>query len=220
MDEKRKRQCYSIKFKLEVISYTKTHGNRAAARNFGPNEKLVRYWRRQEETLRAVVGKRKKTSLRRGTVKWPELEEELKEWVVNNRNSGHCVSTKMIMHHSRELARTRGVNGFRGSTSWCQKFMRRNGLSMRARTTLSQKMPAEYEHKIMEFHRFIIRARQNVEFELSQIGNMDEVPLTFDVPSNKTVDIKGTKSITVKTSGNEKTHYTVVLACIYLPSGT
>ena len=67
--------------------------------------------------------------------------------------------------------------------------MNRNGLSMRARTTLSQKMPAEYEQKIMEFHRFIIRARQNVECELSQIGNMDEVPLTFDVPSNKTEDV-------------------------------
>ena len=152
-------------------------------------EQLVRDWRRQELTLNAVVGKRKKTCLRRGIVKWPELEEVLKDWVVDHRNSGHCVSTPMIMHHSRELARTRGINGFRGSASWCQKFMNRNGLSMRARTTLSQKMPAEYEQKIMEFHRFIIRARQNVECELSQIGNMDEVPLTFDVPSNKTEDV-------------------------------
>jgi len=42
---------------------------------------------------------------------------------------------------------------------------------------------------------------------------MDEVPLTFDVPSNKTVDFKGAKAIMIKTSGNEKTRYTVVLAC-------
>jgi len=37
---------------------------------------------------------------------------------------------------------------------------------------------------------------------------MDEVPLTFDVPSNKTVDVKGVKTIMIKTSGNEKTRYT------------
>ena len=37
MNENRKKQCYSIKFKLVVISYAKTRGNRAAARNFGPN---------------------------------------------------------------------------------------------------------------------------------------------------------------------------------------
>ena len=42
---------------------------------------------------------------------------------------------------------------------------------------------------------------------------MDEVPLTFDGPSNKKVDVTGAKTIMIKTSRNEKTHYTVVLAC-------
>ena len=50
-------------------------------------------------------------------------------------------------------------------------------------------------------------------FEIGQLGNMDEVPLTFDVPSNKTVDVKCAKTIMIKTSGNEKTRYTVVLPC-------
>ena len=35
---------------------------------------------------------------------------------------------------------------------------------------------------------------------------MDEVPLTFDVSLNKTVDVKGAKTIMIKTYGNEKTH--------------
>ena len=35
----------------------------------------------------------------------------------------------------------------------------------------------------------------------------------MDVPSNKTVDVKGAKTITVKTSGRDKTHYMVVLSC-------
>jgi len=37
--------------------------------------------------------------------------------------------------------------------------------------------------------------------------------LTFDVPSNKTVDFKGAKTIMIKTSGYEKRLYTIVLAC-------
>ena len=36
--------------------------------------------------------------------------------------------------------------------------------------------------------------------------------MTFDVPSNKTVGVKGAKTIMIKTSGNEKMRY-VVLAC-------
>jgi hypothetical protein len=59
---------------------------------------------------------------------------------------------------------------------------------MRTRTRTVQKMPAEYEAKILEVHKFVIGARKNTCFELSQIGSMDAVPLTFDVPSNRTVD--------------------------------
>jgi len=55
--------------------------------------------------------------------------------------------------------------------------------------------------------------RKKLCFEKGQLGNMDEVPLMFDVPSNKTVDVKGAKTIMTKTSGNEKMRYTVVLAC-------
>ena len=55
--------------------------------------------------------------------------------------------------------------------------------------------------------------RKKLCFEIGQLGNMDEVSLTFDVPSNKTVDVKGAKTIMMKTFGNEKTWYTVVLAC-------
>jgi len=55
--------------------------------------------------------------------------------------------------------------------------------------------------------------RKKLCFEIGQLGNIDEVPLTFDVPSNKTVDVEGAKTIMIKTSGNKKTRYTVVLAC-------
>ena len=77
---------------------------------------------------------------------------------------------------------------FKGTPNWCFLFMKRNGLSLRTRTKLAQKMPAAYEEKILHFHSYVINLRKNTNFELSQIANMDEVPLTFDVPSNRTVD--------------------------------
>ena len=55
--------------------------------------------------------------------------------------------------------------------------------------------------------------RKMLCFEIGQLGNMDEVPLTFDGPWNKTVDVKAVKTIMIKTFGIEKTHYTVVLVC-------
>jgi len=40
--------------------------------------------------------------------------------------------------------------------------------------------------------------RKELCFETEQLGNMDEVPLMFEIPSNKTVDVKGAKTIVIK----------------------
>ena len=52
------------------------------------------------------------------------------------------------------------------------------------------------------------------KYELSLIGNADQTPLTFDMPSNSTVDSKGTKSVSIMTTGHEKDRFTVMLACL------
>ena len=44
------------------------------------------------------------------------------------------------------------------------------------------------------------------------IGNMDETPMYFGISGNTTIDKKGTKTISVRTTGAEKRHLTMVLA--------
>ena len=43
---------------------------------------------------------------------------------------------------------------------------------------------------------------------------MDETPMNFDMPPNRTVNSKGSKTVLIKTTGHEKTRFTVVLACM------
>ena len=57
--------------------------------------------------------------------------------------------------------------------------MGRNGLCMCTKTTIVQKRPREYERKIIEFHKYVINMRKKLCFEIGQLGNMDEVPLTL-----------------------------------------
>lgn len=54
--------------------------------------------------------------------------------------------------------------------------------------------------------------RQRHSYPLHQIGNADETPVFWDMPSNMTVDNKGAKSISLRTTGNEKQRITVMLA--------
>ena len=42
---------------------------------------------------------------------------------------------------------------------------------------------------------------------------MDEVPLTFDIPLKRTVEKTGTSAVNIRTTGNEKSSFTVVLGC-------
>ena len=45
------------------------------------------------------------------------------------------------------------------------------------------------------------------------IGNADQTPLTFDLPVSSTLELMGTKSVPIKTTGNEKNRFTVMLGC-------
>ena len=145
--------------------------------------------------------------------KWPKLEEYVKNWITDHRKNGIAVSTKMILIEVRRLAIEMSITDFAGTTSWCEKFMRKNGLCTHIKTTIAQKLPSEYERKIIEFHKYVINMKKKLCFEIGKLGNMDDALLTFDVPSNKIVDVKGAKTIMLKTSGKDKKRYTVVLAC-------
>lgn len=79
--------------------------------------------------------------------------------------------------------------------------MKRNWLAVRTQERIAQNMPKHYEDKILEFHRFMINTKNNTNYELCQFGNVDEMPITFDVPSNRCVDGKGEKKLTVKWTG-------------------
>lgn len=51
-------------------------------------------------------------------------------------------------------------------------------------------------------------------YELVNIGNTDEMPVWFDMPSARTVATRGEKTVTISTTGHEKSCFTVVLSCL------
>uniref|UniRef100_A0A8C3UCV9 Pogo transposable element with KRAB domain n=1 Tax=Catharus ustulatus TaxID=91951 RepID=A0A8C3UCV9_CATUS len=193
----RKRVAYDAEFKLKAISYTKEHGNRPAARAFHVNECMVRRWRQQEDELR--LARKTKKSFRRRRAQWPELEERLYQWISERRAAGRSVSTVAIRVQAKAIAKQLHIEEFK------------TGLSVRTRTTVCQRLPADYKEKVARFRSYCKDKISENSIQPHCIINMDEVPLTFDMPLTRTVEHTGTATVPVRTTGNEKTSFTVVL---------
>ena len=173
---------------------------------------MIRRWIKQENNIRTFS--KNKNCVKRSEAKWPDLEKQVGEWVTQQRSNGRAVSTVRIKLMAKEMAKNANISDFKASNGWCQKFMKRNKLSVRVRTTVGQKLPEMWEQKCADFTAFTRQIVAENNFTLSQIGNMDELPMTFDAPMNRTVSDTGDKTVKISTTGNEKTSFTVVLSCM------
>ena len=57
------------------------------------------------------------------------------------------------------------------------------------------KLPADMEEKIVEFHRFVLRARRRHDYQLSHILNTDETPVRFELPATRTLEFTGNRTV-------------------------
>ena len=140
----KKVSSYPTEYKLEAIKFAEESKSISrAAKKFNVDRKRIREWQSAKAKLQAAVNKRKRLE---GGGRKPfdvGLEDELLEWVHERRSSGLRVSRKMISPKARaihEQCKAAQLSpSFIASNGWGQKFMARNGLSVRRRTTESQK---------------------------------------------------------------------------------
>ena len=90
---------------------------------------------------------------------WPELEVDLLAWITEKRNNSLAILPSIVRLKALELAKNKKYEipegHFKAGDHLCQRFMKRNGLSLRQKTTLAQHLPDDYE-KIVRFHCYII----------------------------------------------------------------
>lgn len=207
------RRQFTAAFKRKVIEFAEANGNMSAQRQFGVSEKSVRYWRNQKSKL--SVCNARKTSFRGRRAVHPELEDKVADFVREYRARSLPVSAELIRTKAVELAREAGLSreDFKGSIYWVRRFMRRKGFALRRRTSICQKLPEEYEDKLIEFQLYVNSLRRQHGYMLGQIGNADETPVWFDMPSSTTVCERGAKEVKLLSTGSEHSRFTVMLSC-------
>lgn len=183
-----RRQSFTAELNFKIISVAEEIGNRAADRKYDVNEACIQEWRRKKTTLQNA--NRNRRSFRGPkTGAHPELGAGLAEFIQERRGRGHAVSTKMAQMEALRLAKVHGIPSgqFRASRRWFHRFMKRQGFSIRTRTTLCQRLPDAYEEKLLSFQRYVINLRKQQNYLYSQIGNVDQTPVYFEMPLDTTL---------------------------------
>lgn len=205
-----KRVHYDASIKRKMILCAEANGNRAAARKFDTDEKNIRRWRKQRKLIFACKSSTKSfTGPKKG--RYPEVDDSVAQFVRDARSKALPVTIQMLQCKAKEVIHKFGIENFKASRGWCEKFMRREGFSLRRRTSICQKLPADFDDKLVQFQRHVIDLRRRYAYEFKHIGNADETPLYFDMPRNYTVNAKGEKQVNILSTGYEKQRITVML---------
>ncbi|KAG8237940.1 hypothetical protein J437_LFUL017314 [Ladona fulva] len=135
----------------------------------------------------------------------PSLNRE-NETIKRNKTLNNSNFTSSKTNSTREK-----IIDFKAYPSWGFRFMRRNNLSVHALTSIGQKLPIDWEANAITFRQFV---KESIfRLEEMHVGIMDEVTVSFDLPTARMVNLKGAKEVSITTTGYEKSNFTVLL-CI------
>ena len=217
--------AYTLQFKLQAIRDVQASDVTTVAKKLKLPCSTLETWLKKynlqelETTLKKVRGKgirRKGAHLQSGSgrpLSYPQrLDEELAEWVLHQRDLQRPVSTIMLKAKAKVIIGS-SYPSFKASSGWAQKLMRRHSLTLRAKTSISQKLPADLEAKLEKFLKQVRGQRKAYEYPAEMILNMDETPLYFDIIPGRTLSSKGKRQIIVRGTTATKRHLTVVLTC-------
>ena len=131
-----KRLSYTTAFKLQVVDFAETNGNRSAARHFSVDESNVRLWKKSKPRLDKMP---KSKCANRGRVAfYPNLDKRMLEWITDCRSQGIALNTIKIRLTAKLYAKDMNIFDFKASTSWCYRFMARHDLSMDVKPILNK----------------------------------------------------------------------------------
>ncbi|KAI8494062.1 hypothetical protein Bbelb_284090 [Branchiostoma belcheri] len=114
----------------------------------------------------------------------PEKDRSLVEWLEGLRDKGVAVNGTMMKIQAKKLSG--GGDSFRVSNGWLCCLKKGYGLSTRRKTSATEKLPQDFEDKVLSFQRRMIPLREQCDYPMCDVFNMDETPLTFDMPSDWT----------------------------------
>ena len=172
------RRRFTNQKKAEMHVHYSTTGNfRETTRVFNLNESKVRGIIKTRPIAGKIILSKKQNFPGAGRpLSYPvELEDLLIKWILVLRDLNFPVSILALQEKAKNLIQP-GNPEFKASRGWIEKFFNRHKLSLRSRTSVSQKLPSQLESVLTKFYADAAKFMRIGKYPLSLVGNMDETP--------------------------------------------
>ncbi|CAG8841519.1 22884_t:CDS:2, partial [Gigaspora margarita] len=131
-----------------------------------------------------------------------EEEIQLYEWIMIVRQNGLTVTYPNIKLKIAEILDK--------SSKKTENISKKLAID---KTKIAQKLLEDLKNQLLNFQRFVIRLRQKNDYPLEMIANMNETSVWFNIVGGLTVNLKGAKTVYIRTTGNNKNRFIIVLTC-------
>ena len=192
--------------KDEALRLCKIFGKSKVSQDSGiPMDNLTRWEKKGTESNRKRSGRK---------IKNPDLESQLKTFVINTRSQHKPLSSKRFLVKAKAVRKELNIDpqSMTLSWGWYRKFLKRNGFSMRKPTSKIVKPFSEIENLIKQFKETMKEALSSGKYDPGFVINMDETRVTVDSFDKKTINMKGEGHVVVKSTGSSKEGITVALS--------
>lgn len=205
------KRSFTASFKLKVVELAEQKGKHLAAKTFNVHRKRVQEWCKQKVRLQMAPKSEKRKPGAGRPLRYPDVDTQLMRWFDERRECGVRVTGKSLRHQALRLHRENGNQSFKASNGWYRRFKKRHQIVFRRTTHVAQHAVEIIDDRIDKFLRYVIRMRRLREYDSSEILNMDETPVWFEMPGKSTLTKAGTKEVRVSSTGHDKEKLTVTL---------
>ena len=193
---------------------------RNAAREFNVQGNQIRRWKKQFENGSSSSKFRKKNMSARsfcaGRVSILEpVEDDLLQWLFSLREQGMPVSIGMVVLKAKKLV----GSSFRSKSERaqyliCHRFLASHKYGIRIGTHVSQRLPSEVCQEAKEYVAGLRRSTmQDPCRDPRFILNMDQTPVFFTMTPHTTIEKRGKKIVTIRSSTSTTSRISVALTC-------
>lgn len=205
------KRTYAASFKLKVVQVAEEKGKRFAAKEFNVHRKRVQEWCKNKTQLQAAPKSQKRKPGAGRPLRYPDIDTQLMRWFEERRECGVRVTGKSLRREALRLHMENGNQSFKASNGWYRRFKKRHNIVFRRTTHIAQHAVQITDDRIDRFLRYITRMRQLRDYNDSEILNMDETPVWFEMPGKSSLAKVGDKEVRVCSTGHDKEKLTVTL---------